>query len=355
MITRVTLARLALVACSVGLSLGFVETWIRIARSGDNLYATAALSVYAPDPTLHWTLRPNVRQSMFWAGRDVEIRTDEHGHRVPSIVRSESGSEMAFAGDSYVFGNEVNAEDTFVARVGAASRIGAVNLGVGGYAPKQEAGALIRHLARHPGTRLAFLVLYIGNDIEYGVDPGVSERVSDDGELLSGTGPGSVREQIKTVALRHSRLAFLIYRRWQSFRWTRTEHGHVSAANDTKSRWIYDESAFRPERLEDHRAVLANVRDAAAAAHVPLIVVIMPERDQVEGRLSDLPDRRLMTLLDDLDIPVVDLLPELRERARHGAQLFNQVPEGHLSPLGHAVVADLLSSSAATRSSETIE
>jgi hypothetical protein len=68
----------------------------------------------------------------------------------------------------------------------------------------------------------------------------------------------------------------------------------------------------------------------------------MPERDQVYGSLSDLPNRMLSLILSDLGMPVLDLLPKMRSAAAERPPLWNDVAEGHLSPEGHRFVAEIL-------------
>jgi len=132
-----------------------------------------------------------------------------------------------------------------------------------------------------------------------------------------------------------------MYRRYEALRWQLSPQA-TDVPVSASRRWIYDEASFTPQRLDDHRMVLRALRAAAGAAGVPLTVVIMPERGQVQRRLSDLPNNQLRSLLNDIGVPIVDLLPILRDHADRGEQMFNPVVEGHLSPAGHAVVAAAL-------------
>ncbi|MDP6698719.1 MAG: hypothetical protein QGH25_03655 [Candidatus Latescibacteria bacterium] len=63
-----------------------------------------------------------------------------------------------------------------------------------------------------------------------------------------------------------------------------------------------------------------------------------PVRAQVEAdRLFDYPQRRLSQLADELDIPMFDLLPVLRDR-RGGEALFYD--QGHHTPVGNGLIAE---------------
>lgn len=126
------LGSLTLVLASVMVALLVCEVVLRLFRTGENVYTTATLGVFGPDPELGWVLKPDMRVQVPWNGRPVVIRTDTDGYRIPDGGVSKVGAEQfAFAGDSYVFGNEVNAEETFVHLVGEASTKRSVNVGVG--------------------------------------------------------------------------------------------------------------------------------------------------------------------------------------------------------------------------------
>ena len=108
-------------------------------------------------------------------------------------------------------------------------------------------------------------------------------------------------------------------------------------------RWLYDEKAWAPGALDSHRQSLVRLLAVTRAANVPLTVLLLPERDQVFGPLSDLPNRRLVALLHALEIPALDLLPALRSGAVSDPNLYHDSPAGHLSPPGHALVARVVS------------
>jgi hypothetical protein len=186
----VRLRFLAMVLGGVVIGLLICEVAIRLLRPGENLYASATLGVFAPDPELGWVHKHDYTGSRKWLGRIVLIRTDAEGHRIPNMGVSNGGAELiAFAGDSYVFGYEVNAEETFVHLLGEASRKRTVNLGVGGYALSQECLALRRFMAQKTEITQGFLVIYLGNDIESGAYPSKTLGNTDIFALLLEDGP----------------------------------------------------------------------------------------------------------------------------------------------------------------------
>jgi hypothetical protein len=107
-------------------------------------------------------------------------------------------------------------------------------------------------------------------------------------------------------------------------------------------RWNYDAAAWKQQSLDSHHRSLQRVADVARTANVPLTVLVLPERGQVYGQLSDLPNRKVMALLERLELPALDLLPPMHAEALSGPDFYNRAPAGHFSPAGHAVVANVL-------------
>ena len=309
----------------------------------DNARTTATLGVYANDPELRWVLKPDYRASRSWGGREVVIRTDHDGHRIADHEATAAIHDaIAVGGDSYVYGNEVNADETFVHLVGRALGQGriTINLGVGGYSLAQECLALRRYLRAHSPIRHAFLVIYIGNDVEWGADSGHDISVTEDGFLIDMPRYGWTPAEYYLVV--HSKLAFQIHKALHVVRTRWSAPVATPASRRGPYRWIYDPRAFTVDRIAAHERVIAALRDDARDAGVPLTVVLMPEDGQVYGSLSDLPNRMLAAMVSRLGLPVIDLLPAMREAAPNRPPLYHQFTSGHLSPAGHRVVAKVL-------------
>jgi hypothetical protein len=333
------LRALTLSLASFAAALLLSEALLRLFPPEQNIHATATLGIYAPDPELRWTHKRNFRRLRDWAGRTIIIRTDANGYRIPDgEIPPVGAGRIAFTGDSYVFGNEVDAEETFVHLVGKTSGMTTVNLGVGGYFLSQECLALRRFMAQAPRVDHAFLVIFIGNDIEAGAYP--HRLYVDAGGYLRGTTPGRWGE-VWSFAMSRSRLVFYGHMAWQRIV-TPTPATQKTGASVMKRNWLYDEARFTRDRLKEHRRVLAELRDDARARRVPLTVVILPERYQVYGPLSDLPNRMLSSMLAELGLPVIDLLPEMRKVAAARPLLWNDIFQGHLSVEGHRFVTEVL-------------
>lgn len=332
------------------------EIILRLALRGDNLYTTATLGVFAPDPELGWSNKPNFRTSIKWGGRTVVIRTDARGNRIPDSSAPRADAQptesIVFAGDSYVFGYEVSAEETFVELVGRSSpprRV--VNLGVGGYGLGQSCRRLERFLAEEPDVTRAYLAIYLGNDIEDSVTPPKTLQVDRYGYLRSVSPRPSWLVDAHSFAVHHSRLAFYLGAAWRRIRSSITHDS--SASSEPGNRWIYSEASFSPERLREHRRALGHLAEAARARGTPVTVLLIPEKDQVYGKLGDLPNRRLSTMASDLGMPVIDLLPALRAAAQEHRIVWHDTVRGHLSAEGHRVVASALQADLGAGSSQT--
>jgi lysophospholipase L1-like esterase len=359
---RRALGSLGLALVASILSLAVAELVLGLTVPASNLRTTAGLNIYESDAELGYRLRPDVFRRVPWLGRDITIVTDRLGHRIPEgdpLARAGEAREgqapggapvLVVAGDSYTFGNEVLAEETFVQLLGLAMNRRPVNLGVGGYSLDQSARMLGRYLTGAAPDLQALLVVYVGNDLEWGAAPR-SPGVDLNGYLTrpsSSSSPDIVAELRMWVTI-HSRLAFLAQKVWRSLTAERaapvpTPGGPApSRAEPTTQRWIYDPTRYTEESLVGHRAVLESLRTEALRAGVPVTVVLMPEPDQVHGALSDVPNRAMQELLAEIGLPVIDLLPLMRSAASTGHEpLYHPPPLGHLSPAGHRVVASLL-------------
>ena len=199
--------------------------------------------------------------------------------------------------------------------------------------------ALRRLLAQKTSVAHGFLVIYVGNDIEYGVYPPKTRGVDEYGYLRDAS-PGWWTD-IRSFALRNSRFAFYLQNAWRRLR-SMALKSSLAVPIDTPYRWIYDEAAFTRDRLSEHQHVLASLRDDARVRGIPVTVVLMPEKGQIYGSLSDLPNRMLSLTLSHLGMPVVDLLPAMRRVATERPPFWHDIIEGHLSPEGHRLVADIL-------------
>jgi lysophospholipase L1-like esterase len=348
---RRLLGAAALTIAATLVSVIAAELVLALALPDSNLRTTAGLNIFTSDSALGYRLQPNLYRRFPWLGREIVIVTNGQGHRIPEAERHDmvTSAKLLIAGDSYVFGNEVMAEETFTHLLGDALQLKTANLGVGGYSIGQSARALSRVLATMADSSArAFLVFYIGNDLEWGAAPRIP-KVDLNGFLIDTPGEAtSLADQLRLWLALNSRLAFYGGKVMSSWRRDRsapsTPDTTVAAAptpqSSPRGRWIYEERRYTAAALAGHRSVFEMVRRTSQQSGVPITVVLLPERDQVEGRTSDLPNRKLTALLSEIGIPSIDLLPAMRDAfLASGKPQYHEARFGHLSPEGHRVVA----------------
>ena len=83
---------------------------------------------------------------------------------------------------------------------------------------------------------------------------------------------------------------------------------------------------------------------------IEVIVFIIPTKEMVyqalfpdpaDREIDDLRYRTLLTMLDELKIAYIDLLPIFRSAASRGEQLYFEI-DGHWNPNGHRLAAQAL-------------
>ena len=139
---------------------------MRLFGSEDNVRTTAALDIYVPSQCCGIALKPNLLRATFWNGKKVYIETDGEGLRVPRHAvadRDAEGPKIIFCGDSYTFGNEENAADTFPYLINAGAQRETINLGVGSYSTFQEVLSLEQYVSRHGSSSIeqVFLCFFL--------------------------------------------------------------------------------------------------------------------------------------------------------------------------------------------------
>ena len=287
------------------------------------------LDIYRSHPRLPFpTLLPNIDREIDTGELHWRILTDADGMRVGSAPPPANRPVALALGDSFTFGQGVDYEDTFVARL--AREPGALhwrNAGHGGYGPAQYRQVLEYLLEEGLEPQLLLVALYLGNDYHDCVwekDLPVSGGVA-------GTEPG-LRGQLKRT-LHLYRLLARVYHRLGI--------APVSHAGTE----LYDEAAWAQPPLAIaepiFRSELEKIAAIAAARDIPLLAIVIPTRlsvdalaGRVEGVTGEYPIARTGATLDALGIRWLDAAPALV--AVDDAYFLH---DGHLTPSGHAAVA----------------
>lgn len=198
-----------------GLVLGLVvaELVFRYRDAG----AFPHLNVYVADPELGVRLMPGATQKLAFGGNPVtRIRINDDGFRGADLP-APSKDEVLVVGDSQVFGLGVEEDETFSAKLAAATRRTVVNAGVPTYGPGEYAAMVKEQLAkRHSGT--VVLTINLVNDLFEDKHPNKDRHVVWDGwAVRKETAPDSTTWfPGRDFVYRRSHLFFALRRWWHS-------------------------------------------------------------------------------------------------------------------------------------------
>jgi lysophospholipase L1-like esterase len=269
------------------------------------------------------------------------VHTDEHGLRVGARGRvTKAGArDLLVIGDSFTFGYAVEYEDSIPARldVMAGDRWRVINAGQPAYGPQQYRMHLEHLLASGFDPDAVVLVLFTGNDL-------FDTMIDKDQPVRDGVigNPGGAREWLK----RRSHL-YRLATRVMHVVWTRSPHFiHTSIDLMRPEFWERPEisRAYGVCRVEIGKfAAICKQRD------IDLFVGILPppvcvdrRRDGASARDGfdfDLPGAKFAAACAEHDVPFLDLTHALLPRPSNETFLPF---DGHLSPLGNALVARAL-------------
>jgi hypothetical protein len=303
---------------------------------------TATTDFFREHETRAYTLQSNLRRAIYWNGQRIQIHTNSAGRRVPhdpAFVEMRDRRQLLVLGDSYVFGNEMSAEDTFAYLLRDLTDYDTINLGVGGYGTRHQLDALKGFVAAEGASLIDFVLLFffVGNDFTDNARPMTYYSVDEDGRLLR---EGTTNSLLARQLVYKSHALSFVYMRIKPLI-SRMKYRSAGAS----SAHIYSGSFYTAETLEANSKALADLRDYVNSQGLRFAVVVIPEKDQIykefgsaDDRLR--PNRVLGRILDELAIPYLDLLPYLERR--RDESLYHMVPGGHFSVNGHRVVAQLL-------------
>jgi hypothetical protein len=296
------------------------------------------------------------------------------GRAAPPENPADAAPQVAVLGDSFAWGYGVERHERFSDRLEASLRGSNVqNYGVCGYGTDQEL-LVLRQSALKIAPKVVIVEFAVGNDLDDIMSatayklPKPTFVLADGALRLTGVPVPRIanwrraaRTQVRDFLTAHLRIYAWGRPRWGRFR-SRTL-GSLGLVRDNASEKarlrLYERDA--PERIAGGwvlaEALLGAMRDEAAGAGARLVLLVVPDRLQVEEPLwdevarefglnpagydRDLPDRRLKEIADRLGILIVDPLIRQRRLAAQGRPLF--IPgDRHWSAEGHAVAADAL-------------
>lgn len=303
-------------------------------------------------------LRPSVEvmiRNHVQSHRDIYIRTNSLGFRGPE-PGPKSKPRVLFLGDSITIADSVAEEETFVYLT--AQKLAREGLDVETINGGQGATGLSNHLAllRKYGAKISpdLIVLdFYLNDFQNSPVkrfhlPGILNKswvLSYAADALSlmwfsiqgeNTGPNSV--SISTI------------KEWQSSIDRDFVSGLEHPAPDADRFKDYIKKvafdiggAWSPEAWKLMAESLREIKGEADAAGAKLIVVAFPAEKQVSSHsLFDYPQRMLKSVAASLGVPVLDLLPPLRDAISGSGAAGIYLDQCHFTPYGHQLVAPLI-------------
>lgn len=307
--------------------------------------AEAKTTIFVRDPELGWRHRPDAVD--VWDRH--EVRINAKGLRGPDVPyeRTPGRTRLLFLGDSVTFGDGLaNDEDTLPPQVAAAvtprhgRAVEAINAGVSGYSPWQEA----RYFETE-GWRYApdvAVVTFVLNDVTEKFEL-VRFGGSGEGWQL-GHAHASTSRPVQWLL--ETNLARAAQKAAGRLRFGADARAGARAAEQLTVRSLVDDPDSR--RVADAWDVtLRELDDLVAACRtrsVPLLLVASPFAFQLEREGLDAPQRRLARFAAERNLAYLDLLPPLVADARREQRSprFYFLDSNHFSPSGTALVAALV-------------
>ena len=333
----------------VGLLVWLAGWWVREPPGGE-----MDPGMFRYEPTLGWELAPD------WAGRhwrreyDVAYRVNRLGFRADTrFADDRSGPLVAVVGDSFTFGLGVGDDETFVHALDAGLRPGgcAANFAVPGTSTDQQALLLERRLV-HFRPAVVVVVVYLANDLidilrAYPVQAANAKpffALGPAGLELRNVPVPQQRQPVDDAraALRHAILG-------------EAEHHGDAADRPAAIEAGLDASLTLFEAIVDRMA------GACEPAGAELVLALLAGRSHLErprslsAQYQEHARARILAWAEGQALPVIDLAGALRERAAGARTGWYFRRDGHLTPAGHQVVAELLLSELAGRAARAGE
>ena len=282
-------------------------------------------------------------------GPYVIYRSDEHGFQNPPGAWKAGTLEVAIVGDSNAQGNCVEPSQT------AASRIRSVfpatlNLAMEGNGPLIELAAIREFLPELRPSRVLW-VFCEGNDLTSNLplernNPILMQYLRPDfrqnlvarqdevDALLEKRVSDNIKHGEAAVASQRSQVRHEFLEGWLRLRFLRFSIGQRSTAR--KPAGSVDLDLFR--------RILQEAKDTVTSWQGRLFFVYLPNQevflDPAFARENQDDHRRILSLLSELDIPVIDLLTAFQTVKDPNALYANPGP--HLNPTGYALMGNTI-------------
>ncbi|MEK6675430.1 MAG: hypothetical protein AABZ47_07220 [Planctomycetota bacterium] len=295
------------------------------------------LDVYRRHPALAlYTLQPNVERLVDTGESRWTVRTDADGFRASKQLYSR-GPIVLCLGDSFMFGHGVEHDQSVVGLLQSSAETTTryINASVPGYGPIQYKQVLEYLIGTGIRPRRLLIGTYVGNDFH-------DCAWQKDAQVKNGVlgNRGDLRSAIKM----NSHLYRLLSKGYHHFVRGQDEAFQFQDAMEIAKNW---EDGLLKKATSAYRENFQQIATICRDHSIELVVLGIPHRKAVETRNAmktpdrdpDLPMHHAEKIFADLSISFVDLTGAL---AQHEAADVYLRHDGHLTPLGHRVIAEFL-------------
>lgn len=351
----------ALVGLALAEGVGRLDQLVR----GTDLVSMAPMSyphdIYVQDGAMTYP-NPRFTGTIQSFGYSIRPRFSSWGTRGP---QPEPGAPTWITvGDSFTIALQVEEEETFSARLGAALSVQVLNAGVDGYSTWKEAIRAVQ-LGRHFPPAGVIATFFTGND--FSDNRSVPPQTLDAPGLGPGE-PGAPDYPLPQVGMvrhvpgwlrflrDHSALAAHWHAWDTSKRMRRPQDPDARRFRDELTLFVKDGLARRQADRDATARALASLREACTRLGARCVVAVVPPTfvmDAASARATfesvglaaepdlDAAQEEAVRLAREAGLEVCDLMPALR--AAHAAGARPYLPfDGHLSVEGHRRVAEAL-------------
>lgn len=350
-------ATLAMSALFAFVAADFVLKWKR-----DQIRKSEVLepNLVQHDPILGWQLTPGWQGSHRHHDFVSKYSIDARGFRKdPISIPSAGGKLCAVVGDSFVFGFGVNDDQTFVHLLNE-SRAGDstfINCGVPGYSTDQEA-LLIERSVLPLRPKEILLVVYLANDIFDNqlempmqvAGPKPRFELTSNGLELLGTPISSIPTRrmattdLITAVLGREFRKSIMGRLQARFALVGTLHESPAFYVDRTEEF---DRRFKPA-VDLFWAITQRIAAQADERNIGLKLVLLAGKSYAQNPWSlssqyqESLKRQILARCESAKVPVIDVAGEMRRRFQQNSPSLFFPNDGHLSPEGHRLVAEIL-------------
>lgn len=316
------------------------------------------------DPRLGWRLTPGWQGEHRHHDFTARYRVSAEGFRDdPARPATRRGRVIAVVGDSFTFGLGVNDADPFVSRLNQAGPHTYLNLALPGSSTDQQALLLEEVLPRYRPDAV-WLVVYVGNDLldnqrarplqVNAAKPYFELRA---GELRLNNTPVPPPSLPTPAPPAPALETLLLGEAVAPAGWGERLARHLLLVRTLRGLWgeAHDHRPVLETRLREatalFEALLARIQQTCVGAGAELRLLLLAGRSYVEAPASlsaqfqEVQLRHVEAVCQTRRIPCLNLAEKLRVRFRAQGERLFYPNDGHLTPRGHAAVAELLGES----------